>query len=56
MADYLVPSHPVAWANFHIPPIGVSHAVNAVTCLEATDLQPERLMSPFFKPAAQKPD
>lgn len=37
--SHLVPSHPVAGSDLHISPVGVSHAVNAVTGFKSTDLK-----------------
>lgn len=37
--NYLVSTHPVARAQLYIPSVSVSHAVDAVTGVEAPDLQ-----------------
>lgn len=38
-ATYLVSSHSVAWSKFYKATVGVPHAVNAVSCFKASDLE-----------------
>lgn len=38
--EQLVASHPVTRPDLHVPSVGMSHTVNAVTRLEASDLAP----------------
>lgn len=42
-ATYLVSSHSVAWSKFDKAAVGVPHAVDAVSCFKASDLEKNRL-------------